>query len=355
MKPTPLTEEHRKAGAKLIDFAGYEMPIQYENLMNEHLAVRNSVGIFDLTHMGEFLLRGENATKALSRITSNNPETLQPGQIQYSLLTNEKGGILDDILVYRLDAGYMLVVNAANKEKDYAWVKKHCTDVILEDISDSRTLIAIQGPDSLRVTSEVLGVDLAPLSYYAFSYYKYQETEVLVSRTGYTGEDGFEIYLPNEIAVSLWRDFLSKPGVTPVGLGARDTLRLEARMPLYGNDIGEDTTAVEANLMRFVDLEKEDFLGKEALLQQKKEGAKRKLVGFVLKDKGIPRKGYVITNGERVIGEVTSGSLSPSRKDSIGLGYVETEYAKPETAIWIGIRKNMSEATIVKGRFVKGK
>lgn len=358
LKTTPLNAVHRALKAKMVDYAGYDMPVQYTGVLEEHLAVRSNVGIFDLSHMGEFVLSGPGALATINYITSNDASLLEVGEIQYTCLTNEHGGIIDDILVYRTNEGFLLVVNAANATKDLAWIGKHLKpETSLEDLSDELTLIAVQGPKSVALVEEVLGLSLEDLKNYTFIEPKYKGENVLLSRTGYTGEDGFELYFPNAFAEELWNAFIiqgEKYGVAPIGLGARDTLRLEARMPLYGNDVGEDITPLEAGLSRFVKLEKGDFIGREALLAQQEQGVKRRLIAFRMLDKGIPRHGYPLLNekGEE-IGVVTSGTHSPTLNHPIGMGYVTVDYAKPETKIQVQIRKNQAQAEIIKGRFLR--
>lgn len=358
MKQTPLTEVHRSLGAKMVDFHGFAMPVQYTSVIEEHLTVRRAVGIFDLCHMGEFDLEGPGALEALSRLTTNDPAALKEGDIQYTMLTNEKGGIIDDILVYRTATGFFLVVNAANTAKDFSWINQHLSaDVVLKDRSAELALIAVQGPKSQPVVEQVLAMSLGDMASYTFADTTYKGYPLRVSRTGYTGEDGFELYLPNEGAVELWQDLMAvgEPyGIAPIGLGARDTLRLEMRMPLYGNDIDETTTPLEAGLGRFVKFDKGDFMGREALLAQKEAGVGRRLVAFVLVDRGIPRQGYPIVNeaGEE-IGRVTSGTLSPSLNKPIGTGYVPVEYAAPGTTVFVAVRGRHLKAEIIKGRFLK--
>ena len=283
MKQTPLTAKHRALGGRMIEYAGFEMPVQYTGLVDEHLTVRSKVGIFDLTHMGELELTGPGALATVNFLGCNDASQLQVGEIQYTCLTNERGGIIDDILVYRTEQGFLLVVNAANTAKDRAWIEQHLQpETELVDRSGELSLIAIQGPKSAPLVEEVLGLSTEGLKNYTFVEPTYKGVKVLLSRTGYTGEDGFELYFPNAFAEELWDAFLAhgeKYGVKPIGLGARDTLRLEARMPLYGNDIDEETTPLEAGLGRFVKLHK-DFIGRDALQQQKEAGLQRKLVAL---------------------------------------------------------------------------
>lgn len=358
MKQTPLTKVHRALGAKMVDFHGFEMPVQYTSVIEEHLTVRRAVGLFDLCHMGEFELEGPGALGALSRLTTNDPALLGEGDIQYTILTKEDGGIIDDILVYRTATGFFLVVNAANAEKDFAWISKHLpSDAVLTNRTDDLALIAVQGPKSLPVVEQVLNLSLGDMGSYTFLDTTYKGNWLRVSRTGYTGEDGFELYLPNAGAEELWQSLMAagEPyGIAPIGLGARDTLRLEMRMPLYGNDIDGTTTPLEAGLGRFVKFDKGDFIGRSALLAQKQVGVSRRLIGFVLLDRGIPRQGYPILNeaGEEV-GHVTSGTLSPSLNKPIGTGYVPVYLAAPGTTVYVGIRGKRLKAEIIKGRFLK--
>ncbi|MGI6149755.1 MAG: glycine cleavage system aminomethyltransferase GcvT [Firmicutes bacterium] len=358
MKQTPLTAVHRALGAKMVDFAGFEMPVQYAGVIEEHLTVRRAVGLFDLCHMGEFDLEGPGALAVLSKLTTNDPAALQEGDIQYTMLTKPDGGIIDDILVYRTATGFFLVVNAANTAKDFAWIKEHLTpDATLQDRSSELALLAVQGPKSLPVVEKVLGLSLADLGSYTFLDTTYKDLPLRISRTGYTGEDGFELYLPNAGAEPLWEDLMAAGGdygIAPIGLGARDTLRLEMRMPLYGNDIDETTTPLEAGLGRFVKFDKGDFLGRDALLAQKEAGVPRRLVAFVMAQRGIPRHGYPLFDeaGDE-IGHVTSGTLSPSLNQPIGTGYVKAELAAPGTTIFVGIRQKRLQAQIIKGRFLK--
>jgi len=356
---TPLYEQHLELGAKMTEFAGYLMPLQYSSIVSEHQVVRTTVGIFDLCHMGEILITGSGAQQFLNYLTTNNVANLVPGAIQYNLLTNASGGVVDDILVYRVPEGYYLVVNAANKDKDYQWLLAHATkDVHVQDLSEDTALVAVQGPNSIQVVEKIFNCSFADLRYYQFVDLMYNGMTVRISRTGYTGEDGFEIYMPLTAAVPLWRVLLTigEPyQIQPIGLGARDTLRLEMRMSLYGHELTDATSPLEAGLERFVDFDKGEFLGREVLLKQKQEGIDRKLVGFVLKDRGISRHGYAITNGEKIIGHVTSGTISPSTGKSIGLGYVASEYAKVGKTIFIQIRQQQVPAQIIKGRFVSTK
>jgi len=357
LKQTPLTEKHRELGARLVEFFGWEMPIQYTSVLEEHRAVRAGVGIFDLCHMGELELKGPGALATVDLITSNDPKELKVGEIQYTCLTNEKGGIIDDILVYRTEDGFLLVVNASNTAKDVAWIEKHLQpDTEFIDHTDDLALIAVQGPKSAELVEELLAVSVADIKNYTFFEPTYAGEKILVSRTGYTGEDGFELYIPNALAEQMWDEFMAKGekfSITPVGLGARDTLRLEARMPLYGNDLNETITPLEAGLGRFVKLDKGEFVGGEVLAAQKEAGVAKRLVAFVVKGRGIPRKGYTLTNedGEE-IGEVTSGTHSPTLNYAIGMGYVQADQAKAGTKIQVMVRNKGVAAEIIRGRFL---
>lgn len=360
MKQTPLAQVHRALGARMIDFHGYEMPVQYVGVLEEHRIVRSRVGLFDLSHMGEFELTGPGALETLSFITTNDPSKLRVGEIQYTMLTDKDGGIIDDILVYRIEEGFFLVVNASNTQKDYAWIERHLQNgTTLRNRTDELALIAVQGPYSAPLVEDVLPVSVGELKSYRFVDTTYKGHKIRLSRTGYTGEDGFELYFPNDLAVTLWDNLMEKGkrlGAAPIGLGARDTLRLEMRMPLYGNDIDQTTTPLEAGLARFVKFDKGDFIGRNALAAQREQGIGRKLVGFTMVDKGIPRQGYTLTNeqGEE-IGHVTSGTHSPSLDHPIGMGYVPLDLSQPGTKINVMIRKKSARAEIVKGRFLNQK
>ncbi len=359
-KNTPLHAWHQAAGARLIDFAGWEMPVQYTGVLEEHKAVRSAAGLFDLSHMGELFFAGPEALAALQSLTTNDVAKLRVGQAHYSLLCRPDGGIVDDILVYRLEPGYMMVVNAANIEKDVAWISEHLPPgVVMENRSAVTALIAVQGPLAAQIVQELTTFDLTEL--YAFEAASSTVTgqAALISRTGYTGEDGFELYLADTAAPAVWERLLAvgtPKGMVPVGLGARDTLRLEARLTLYGNDIDDTTTPFEAGLGYFVRLEKGDFVGRAALAAQKERGVGRKLVAFVVEGRGIPRHGYpLLSPAGAVIGRVTSGSYSPSLARDIGLGYVEMSFAAPGTLIGVDIRGKARPAEIIKGRFVEAR
>lgn len=359
LKETPLASVHRALGAKMIDFAGWNMPVQYTGIVAEHQAVRRSVGLFDLSHMGELWITGPDVLANVQRLTTNDASRLTPGMAQYTFLTNESGGIIDDLILYCTAPNeYLLVVNAANTDKDREWISQHLTgDVWLEDRSDSTALFAVQGPNAQKVLSTLTDVDLSVIKNFRFARLELAGVDVLLARTGYTGEDGFECILHREHAEALWERLMDagKPwDIVPVGLGARDTLRLEASLPLYGNELTEENTPYEAGLGFFVKLDKGDFIGRELLAAQKEKGPERRLIGFVLEERGIPRQGYPIVDEEgRRIGEVTSGTHAPSLGRDVGLGYVATEYAKAEQTLWIEVRSRKLRARVVEGRLLQ--
>lgn len=358
MKKTALSDIHEKLGAKMVPYAGYSMPLQYAGLTEEHLAVRNNVAVFDVSHMGEFLLKGENALKLIQKVTSNDASKLIDGKIQYSCLTNENGGIIDDLLIYKIDdVTYLLVVNASNIEKDWQWIEsQNDQGVLMENISDKTSLLAVQGPRATEVLDKLTEMDLEGMKYYSFEIGRFANVDnVLVSATGYTGSGGFEIYFDNEHAEQIWNTIMDagkEIGIMPAGLAARDTLRLEKGFCLYGNDINETTTPLEAGLGWITKLNKE-FVGSDVLQKQKENGLERKLVGFKMIDRGIPRKDYPIVDKEgNPLGVVTSGTSSPSLKYGIGLGYVTLENTKEGTEIFIEIRNKQVKAEVVKLPFL---
>jgi aminomethyltransferase len=359
MKNTALTDKHVQLGAKMVPFAGYNMPVQYAGINVEHETVRKGVGVFDVSHMGEFILKGEKALDLIQRVTSNDASKLYDGKVQYSCLPNEDGGIIDDLLVYRIDEKtYMLVVNASNIEKDWNWISKFNTEgVEMKDISDRTALLAVQGPKAADALQSLTDVDLGSMEYYTFRKGTFAGIEnVLLSATGYTGAGGFEIYVDNKDAEKLWNAVFEAGaayGIKPIGLGARDTLRLEMGFCLYGNDIDDATSPLEAGLGWVTKFNKE-FTNSAALQQQKQDGTKRKLVGFEMIDRGIPRHDYEIVDAEgNTIGKVTSGTQSPSLQKAIGMGYVKNEFAKEGTEIFINIRDNKVKAKVVKPPFYK--
>lgn len=359
MKNTALTQVHTDMGAKMVPFAGYNMPVQYVGINAEHDTVRKGVGVFDVSHMGEFILKGEKALDLIQRVTSNDASKLYDGKVQYSCLPNEDGGIVDDLLVYRIDEKtYMLVVNASNIEKDWNWISKYNTDgVDMKDISDRTSLLAVQGPKAAEALQSLTDIDLASMEYYTFTKGTFAGiSNVIVSATGYTGAGGFEIYFDNEHADHIWSEIFKagEPfGIKPIGLAARDTLRLEMGFCLYGNDIDDTTSPLEAGLGWVTKFSKQ-FTNSDALQQQKAAGVERKLIGFEMIDRGIPRHDYQIADADgNVIGKVTSGTQSPSLQKAIGLGYVKNEFAKEGTDIYIVIRDNKVKAKVVKPPFYK--
>jgi len=342
----------------MLAFAGYSMPIKYSSVVEEHLTVRAGVGIFDVSHMGEFIIEGEGALDLIQSVTSNDAAKLAIGQAQYSCLPNDQGGIVDDLLVYRLeDQRYLLVVNASNIEKDWNWiVQKNKTDAIMTNVSDELSLFAVQGPQAAKLIDELTEIDAQAIPYYHFTTGKVADVEdVIISATGYTGSGGFELYVKNQEAETLWKAIMSAGqnySILPIGLGARDTLRLEKGFCLYGNDIDDQTSPIEAGLSWITKFTK-DFPYAEELKAQKKNGVTRKLVGFKMIDRGIPRHDYVIVDKSgQQIGTVTSGGHSPSLELGIGLGYVTKAHSKTGTEIFIQIRKKQLKAIVVKLPFV---
>ena len=359
MKNTALTHKHIALGAKMVPFAGYSMPVQYAGINVEHDTVRKGVGVFDVSHMGEFILKGENALDLIQRVSSNDASKLYDGKVQYSCLPNERGGIVDDLLVYRIDEKtYMLVVNASNIDKDWSWIARFNTEQVdMKNISDRTSLLAVQGPKAADALQSLTDIDLGTMEYYTFKKGKFAGVDnVLVSATGYTGAGGFEIYVDNKDAEQVWNAVFEagEPfGIKPIGLGARDTLRLEMGFCLYGNDIDDQTSPLEAGLGWVTKFNK-DFTNAAALLQQKQDGLKQRLVGFEMIERGIPRHDYQIVDADgTVIGKVTSGTQSPSLQKAIGMGYVKSEFAKEGTDIYILIRDNKVKAQIVKPPFYK--
>lgn len=359
MKDTPLKHIHEALGAKMLPFAGYNMPIQYEGVTVEHETVRNGVGVFDVSHMGEFLLTGPGALDLIQRVTSNDASTLTVGRAQYSCLPNEDGGIVDDLIVYRMkEEQYLLVVNASNIDKDWDWISKFNTGgVEMRNLSDDYALLAIQGPKAAEAMQSLTSVNLSDIKYYHFEVGDFAGAEhVIISATGYTGSGGFEIYCKNSEVASIWNKVFEagEPfGIKPIGLAARDTLRLEMGFCLYGNDISDTTSPLEAGLGWITKFAK-DFTNSENLKQQKEEGVSRKLVGFELDERGIPRHDYeIVDEFGHVIGIVTSGTMAPSLNKGIGLGYVPAALSSPGSKIYIRIRKNDVPATVVKLPFYK--
>ncbi|TCP24748.1 aminomethyltransferase [Tenacibaculum skagerrakense] len=360
MKNTALTHVHEALGAKMVPFAGYNMPVQYEGVNAEHETVRNGVGVFDVSHMGEFFLKGENALALIQKITTNDASKLVPGKAQYTCMPNNDGGIVDDLIIYMIsETEYMLVVNASNIEKDWNWISKHNDlNVEMENRSEDWSLLAIQGPKAAEAMQSLTSVDLSAIKFYTFEITDFASIpNVVVSATGYTGSGGFEVYVKNEDVEQLWNKVFEAGanwGIKPIGLAARDTLRLEMGYCLYGNDIDDTTSPIEAGLGWITKFTK-DFVNAEAIKQQKEEGVTRKLVAFEMTEKGIPRKDYEIVDTEGlVIGNVTSGTMSPSLGIGIGLGYVTIENSKVDSEIKIQIRKKQVAAKVVKLPFYKG-
>jgi aminomethyltransferase len=359
MKNTALSELHIALGAKMVPFAGYNMPVSYTGLNDEHLTVRNSVGVFDVSHMGEFILKGPHALDLIQRVTSNDASVLGDGKVQYSCLPNDKGGIVDDLLVYRInEETYMLVVNASNIEKDWNWIASHNTKgVDMKDISERTSLLAVQGPGALKTLQKLTDVNLSAIPYYSFQKGTFNGIEnVVISNTGYTGAGGFELYFDNDVATKMWEGIFEAGkefGIKPIGLGARDTLRLEMGFCLYGNDIDDSTSPLEAGLGWITKFTKA-FTNSEALLKQKEQGVGKKLVGFELIDRGIPRHDYEIVDAQgKVIGKVTSGTQSPSLQKGIGMGYVPSDSSKAGSEIYIRVRDKALKAVVVKMPFLK--
>ena len=357
MKNTPFTEKHLDRGAKMAEFAGYNMPISYTGINDEHQTVRRNAGVFDVSHMGEFMLKGENALDLIQRVTTNDASKLVAGKAQYSCMPNESGGIVDDLLVYCIEENkaYMIVVNASNIEKDWNWIQKHNDkNVEMHNISDDTCLLAVQGPNATKILQSLTEMDIMNLKYYTFVKGKFAGVDnVLVSATGYTGAGGVEIYFKNEKdnAEKIWNAIFetgAPQGLKPIGLAARDTLRLEMGYCLYGNDIDDTTSPLEAGLGWITKFTK-DFTAKDIIQKQKEEGIKRKLVGFEMIDRGIPRHHYEICNAEgKQIGYVTSGTQSPSLNKAIGMGYVELAWSAIDSPVYIKIRDKQLAARIVK-------
>ena len=357
-KKTALYDRHIEAGAKMVEFAGYWMPIQYSSMTEEHLAVRQTAGLFDVSHMGEFIFKGDKTSDILDYITINNVSKLSVGQVQYSAMCYDNGGIVDDLLVYRFKDKFMTVVNASNLDKDFSHMKSHTgKGVELTNISDIITLLALQGPQSLKILSKLTDIDLGSIPYYWFTEGKVAGIDTIISRTGYTGELGFELYIDKNYSVKLW-DALFEAGtplgLKPVGLGARDSLRLEMKYCLYGNDIDETTNPLEAGLGWITKLKKEsNFIGKNALLKIKNDGLTRKLIGFELEGKAIPRHHYPVYAGGKEVSEVASGIFSPSVKKGVGTCYLPAEMCETGFEFEVDIRGKRIKATVVETPFYK--
>lgn len=359
MKNTALNDIHVALGAKMVPFAGYSMPVQYEGINVEHETVRNDVGVFDVSHMGEFLITGEHALALIQKVSSNDASKLVAGKAQYSCLPNSRGGIVDDLIIYMMaEEKYLLVVNASNIEKDWNWISsQNSMGADMRNLSDDYSLLAIQGPKAIEAMQSLTSVDLANIKFYTFEVADFAGIDnVIISATGYTGSGGFEIYCKNSEAVQVWKKVFEAGadyGIKPIGLAARDTLRLEMGYCLYGNDISDTTSPLEAGLGWVTKFTKE-FTNSENLAKQKEEGVKRKLIAFELVDKGIPRHDYLIVDADgNEIGIVTSGTMSPSTKKAIGLGYVPVELSTIDSEIYIQVRKKALKAKVVKAPFYK--
>ncbi len=353
IKKTPLHDAHRQAGARMVAFAGWDMPVQYTGVIDEHMAVRTRAGLFDVSHMGEVDVVGREALEFLQHVTCNDVSRLAPGRIQYSALTTPAGTFVDDLLVYkRGEDDYLLVINAGNTPKDVDWLRYHAKgyNLRLEDASDRWCQLALQGPRAQEILQPLTPAALASMKYYGFVQDKVCGVPCIVSRTGYTGEDGFEIYGPSESAEKIWYGILgagAPHGLVPAGLAARDTLRLEAKMALYGNDIDETTTVLEADLGWILKIEKGDFLGRDTLMRQKAEGVTRSLVGFETEGRAVARHGHVATSQGRTVGTVTSGTFAPFLKKNIGLAYLPIALKQPGSRFEIDIRGRMEPAVVV--------
>lgn len=361
LKQTPLYSIYAKHGAKTIDFGGWDLPVQFSGIQSEHEAVRQRAGLFDVSHMGEFWVTGADAESFLQRVTTNDVTKLAINQAQYSLLLYPNGGVVDDLLVYKLAGDrFMLVVNASNIDKDFAWLSEHASgDVLLENVSDDTSLLALQGPQAERILAKLTDAPIGELSSFRFlPDVNVGGVHALVSRTGYTGEDGFELYVSAKHAIRLWDILLEagrEEGLEPVGLGARDTLRFEARLPLYGQELSADISPLEAGLGMFVKLDKGEFIGREALAAQKAQGVPRKLAGIEMIDRGIPRSHYPVfsADGERRIGEVTTGTQSPTLKRNVGLALLDAAHTSVDTEVLVEIRGKKLRAKVVPTPFYK--
>lgn len=358
LRKTSLFNAHERHGGKVVDYAGWALPVQFEGITAEHEAVRNAAGLFDVSHMGEVEVKGNEAVDYIQNLVTNDISVLEDNQILYTFMCYPNGGVVDDLLVYKFNNNdFLLVINAGNIDKDYQWMKDHIGtyDVEVKNISDDVSEMALQGPKAQEILQKLTDTDLSEIGFF----YCKRDVDIagvkcLVSRTGYTGEDGFEIYLDHDNAEFLWDKLLEvgkEEGIKPIGLGARDTLRFEASLPLYGNEISPDITPLEAGLGFFVKLNKPSFIGKEALQKQKEEGLKRKIVGFEMIDNGIPRHGYEVVSGDKTIGFITTGYFSPTLKKNIGLALVDVEYAELGTSIEIKVRKRILKAKVVSKKF----
>ncbi|SET00212.1 aminomethyltransferase [Natronincola peptidivorans] len=359
-KKTALFYAHQKYGGKIVDYSGWALPVQFEGITAEHEAVRTAAGLFDVSHMGEIEVKGAQAEDYIQNLITNDVSNLKNDQVIYTFMCYPHGGIVDDLLVYKFTANhFFLVINAGNIAKDYEWMKDNIGtyDVEVKNVSEEISELALQGPKSEEILQKLTETDLSEIGFfYNKRNVRIAGVDCLVSRTGYTGEDGFEIYLDHENAEMVWDQLMEagkEEGIKPIGLGARDTLRFEASLPLYGNEISQEITPLEAGLGFFVKLDKPDFIGKEALVRQKQEGLKRKIVGFEMEENGIPRSGYEVMSGDKVIGFVTTGYYSPTLMKNIGLAMVDIEYTDLDTPIQIKIRKRILKAKVVTKKFYK--
>lgn len=356
-KKTCLYDRHVALGAQMSPFAGFDMPIQYEGIAEEHRAVRTGCGVFDVSHMGEVAISGPDATEFVNHLFTNDVTAMHPGQVLYGMMLNERGGTVDDLLVYRRDTdSYLLVINAANIAKDLAWINAHADgrDAEVVDLSDQLAELAVQGPESENVLKEVLGINAADLTFYTFKEEILDGAHILVSRTGYTGEDGFEIYAPAEAITGMWDALMESGRATPCGLGCRDTLRFEVGLPLYGDELADDITPVEASLSMFVKLDKPQFIGRDIVARQKAEGPSRRIVGLEVLDRAIPRHGYeVLTPDGRVVGHITTGYRGISVDKSIAMAMVDAGCAANGTELQVQIRRKRFPAVVTSRKFYK--
>ena len=357
MNKTPLNQKHKNLGAKMTDFGGWEMPVEYTGIIEEHKAVRNKCGLFDTSHMGEILVSGANAAKSLNKIITNDLKKLETGKILYTPICKEDGGIIDDLLVYCIkEDEYLLVVNASNIEKDFNWIKDHVLEkTAVENLSKNYAMLALQGPEAKKILTQLTDIDLKSIAYYNFRQAKAAGIEMIISRTGYTGELGYELYFEPEAAEKFWDQLMEAGtdfGLQACGLGARDTLRLEKTYALYGNDIDEERNPYQAGMSWTVAITKGDFIGRKELIKIKENCCQRKLTPFKISGRGMARHGYQVFGEEGEIGEVTSGSYSPTLEQSIGLAYLEKEYTEVGTEIEIEVRNRRIKAEVVKGPFV---
>ncbi len=357
LKQTPLNAVHKELKAKMVDFGGWEMPVQYAGIIEEHTAVRTRSGLFDVSHMGEIWVKGPDSLKFLQKMVSNDVSKLKTGKIQYVFMCYENGGVVDDLLIYKMaEDDYLLVVNASNTDKDYQWIMDHKEgDIEIINDSDITAQLAIQGPKAGEILQEITDIDLSTIKFYSWAYGKVDGVECLISRTGYTGEDGFEIYFAHDKAVQLWEKLLAvgKDNIVPVGLGARDTLRFEAGLPLYGHELSESITPLEAGLGRFVVLGKDDFIGLDALKKQDQEGLARKVAGFEMIDRGIARAEFKVFADDKEIGFVTTGSPAPSLDKYLGNALIDVDYTQVGQELFIDIRGKKRKAAVIATPFYK--